>query len=145
MVMGSPRAQTAQGNGKNKQEMQSGAGVEGLFISRLSEVFELYNNVQVLFEKNYANEWPGCHAERLGLEPVGDRGPLSPLEDKVVTVSWASGVFPLTDPFDLLFAPCTATILLPLGCVPGSLFCSIAQPQARKGGGQGALDKYWKE
>lgn len=49
MFMGSPRAQTAHGHRKSKPEVQSGAGVEGLFISCLSAVFELYNNVQVLF------------------------------------------------------------------------------------------------
>lgn len=49
--MGSPRAQAAHGNGKTKPEVQSGAGDEGLFISCLSVVFELDNNVQVLFVK----------------------------------------------------------------------------------------------
>lgn len=51
MLMGSPRAQAAHGNRKYKLEVQSGAEVEGLFISCLSVVFELYADAQVLFFK----------------------------------------------------------------------------------------------
>lgn len=78
------------------------------------------------------------------LEPTGDRDTLGTMEDKVGTVSWASGIFPLTAPFDLLFAPCTALFCCPWAVCQAPFSAALPGTGPGQGGGRGALDKYWK-